>query len=76
MLAATVSRSRSLWRPAVQKLSDISTRRSLSTGAANHTTIKGDYTVVDHTYDAIVVGAGIVTIELVSQQTLETPKRG
>ena len=35
-------------------------RRSLSTGGASRhaQTMTGDYTVVDHEYDAVVVGAG------------------
>jgi Succinate dehydrogenase/fumarate reductase, flavoprotein subunit len=33
--------------------------RSLSTGSTStSTTLKGDYTIVDHEYDAVVVGAG------------------
>jgi len=43
----------SLSRPLTRPLS-----RALSTSAAADSSLKGDYTIVDHTYDALVVGAG------------------
>ena len=46
--------SRSLARRSASTMA----QRSLSTTATTTSSLIGDYTVVDHTYDAVVVGAG------------------
>lgn len=55
------SSARSLAQPALRlSRNSLSTSlsRSLSTSSETSTKLIGDYTVVDHEYDAVVVGAG------------------
>jgi len=54
MLLSTAARA-TLRRGAASRNAASVAHRSLSSAS---TTLKGDYTVVDHTYDAVVVGAG------------------
>lgn len=47
-----------LSRQAARRIVGTTASRSLSTTSTPSTSLIGDYTIVDHTYDAVVVGAG------------------
>jgi succinate dehydrogenase (ubiquinone) flavoprotein subunit len=61
MLSSTIrlasSRRAGLGVAQVQRAASMSRMSSTSTASVS-STIKGDYTIVDHEYDAVVVGAG------------------
>ena len=54
--AATATAATATVVPASRR--SLSTSTKATTGSTTSTNIQGDYTIVDHEYDAVVVGAG------------------